>query len=733
MLGAVQRSVAAATMQASFLRTGDTDGPLVESRKQTMVESSNERLAQRQAHRLQTLNEISRVVSSTLDLQTLYDTIYSQISRVMDTSLFFIALRKSELDSVQIAYMRERGTLQTRQELPQAATVTTLVIDAGTPLLFQDDREYRQYARLQGLPEVFVGQTQSEALIFVPLNTGNQTIGAISVQSPVASAYTSDDVQTLSVIAAQAAVAIENARLYAQSQGAVRQMQALLHVAQMVSGSLHVQTVLDSILVGIRGVLPYDFAGILLPDRSGQNLELVAVRGPHDDLEQSDELRITNRTPISKGVTGAVFRAGEPLRIPDTRLFEDYISHGTESLLSEMAVPLKRGETVVGVLDVERKSAAAFTLNELDLLTLFASQAAIAIENARLFSNQQDRVFELQAIQNIVQRLTPLHDIPSIAQLINRELAGLIDYHSCRLFVLDTEENVLMPISLADFDPQGMQVELGEGITGWIAQHGKPEVIPNLLNDPRASHIPGTVVREESMIGAPLMYEGKVQGVITLSKLGTNQFDENSLRLLLIIAAQTAIAFDRAQLYALLRSEAVTDELTGLYNRRYLLERFNEEKARASRNHYLLAALMIDIDKFKRVNDTYGHDAGDVVLKDLAALVRKVVRAEDVVSRYGGEEFCILLPEIPVSEAQDVAERLRLLVERHHLREDAGVRSITISIGMAIVSPDDRDVEVFSRADTAMYQVKHRGGNHVCVYDGTEFYWYGEEGSLLPR
>lgn len=695
-------------------------------------ENSAERLSRHQAHRLQTLNEISRVVSSTLDLQTLYDTIYSQISRVMDTSLFFIALRKSERDPVQIPYMRDHGKLELNQELPVGATVTTLVIEAGKPLLFYKDSEYQQYARANGLPEIFVGETESEALIFVPLNTGSRTIGALSVQSPRANAYTEDDVQTLSVIAAQAAVAIENARLYAQSQGTVLQMQALLRVAQMVSGSLHVQTVLDSILVGIRDVLPYDFAAILLPDRSATSLDLVAVRGSGEALDDVDELRATMQVPVGKGITGTVYREGTPLHVPDTRLFDGYLPHGKHDSLSEMAVPLKRGNTVVGVLDVERKEANAFSFNELDLLTLFASQAAIAIENARLFSNQQDRVFELQAIQNIVQRLTPLHDIPSIAQLINRELAGLIDYHSCRLFVLDPVDNVLAPISLADFDPEGMRVELGQGITGWIAQHGRPEVIPNMLNDPRSSYIPGTIVREESMIGAPLMYEGKVQGVITLSKLGTNQFDENSLRLLQIIAAQAAIAFERAQLYDELRAEAVTDELTQLYNRRNLLNRFHEERARAARNHHTLVALMLDIDKFKRVNDTYGHDAGDAVLRDLASLVRKVVRAEDVVARYGGEEFCILLPEIPVSEAKQVAERLRLLVERHRLPPTAGVDRITVSVGMAIVSTDDREVEVFTRADMAMYQVKHRGGNRVCVYDGSAFYWYGEEESLVP-
>ncbi len=674
---------------------------------------------------MNTLNDISRVVSSDLDLRTLFDTIYTQVGRVMDTSVFFVALRNEQRGVIELPYVRENDQLLVDQKVAMDASVTGFVVAAGQPLLFRTDHEYKEYVRANNLPELFLGDTPGEATIFVPLHTANRVLGVLSVQSPNKNAYTEKDVSTLSIIAAQAAVAIENARLYEESQESVKQMQTLLRVAQMVSASLHVQTVLDSILVGIRDVLPYHFASILSPDRSRQSLRLVAARGSGVQGEVIQELLKTADVSTREGTIGRVFTTGDPLYIPDTRLIPQRSLLSKQGSLSEIAVPLKHGDVVVGVLQVERQEEKAFSTRELDLLTLFASQAAIAIENARLFSSQQDRVYELQTIQNIVQRLTPLDDIHDIAQLINRELAGLIDYHSCRLFVFDPAQNALLPVSLAEFDPKDLRVELGQGITGWIAQHGQAQIIDNLLEDPRAAYIRGTEVREESMIGAPLIYEGRVQGVITLSKLGANQFDENSLRLLQIVAAQTALAFDRARLYEELRVEAVTDELTQVYNRRYLMERFREEKSRAIRNTYTLAVLMIDIDKFKRVNDTFGHDAGDAVLRDLAGLVRKVVRAGDIVARYGGEEFCVLLPEIPLAEAELVAERLRLLIEKHALPKEAGVARITVSVGLAVLSGDDQDVEVFSRADIAMYQVKDRGGNRVCVCDGDEYYLFG--------
>lgn len=666
---------------------------------------------------MQTLNEISRVVSATLDLRALYDTIYDQIGRVMDTSQFLIALHRGGSSTIEVPYLQEEGKLILNQSFPYGGNTTSVIIDSGRSLLFHDTEDYKRFENANNLTEVIVGDASSESGIFVPLNTGSRTIGALSVQTLRPNAYTEDDVSTLSVIAAQAAVAIENARLYTESQEAVRQTEVLLDVARTINGSLDLESVLDSILTCIKEVIPYFMAAVLLPDTSAENLVIVGSAG-----HQAEARRRTIKVPLGKGITGKAFKTGHPLNVTDVRNFPGFIGSVPE-IRSEMVVPFKRGDTVIGVIDVERTDVDAFDADDLNTLLLFASQAAIAIENARLYSDQRDRVFELQTIQSIVQKLTLLHDVPSIALLIEEELKLLIDYHACRLFLLDPEQQILRLV-LLDPDLLDVTLKLGEGITGWIAVHNESVLIPNVLEDNRGWHIPGTPIREESMIAAPLQYEGKVRGVISLSKLGTHQFDENSLRLLEIIAAQTAIALDRARLYDELRTQAITDELTNLYNRRYLLERFKEERSRAVRNKHTLAAMMVDIDKFKVVNDTYGHDAGDVVLQDLATVIRAVVRAEDVVSRYGGEEFCVLLPEIPLDQVEQVAERLRSVIERRRLPEKAGATKITASVGISLLSPEDEETEIFSRSDQAMYEVKRVGGNRVCVCDARGFHFY---------
>ena len=313
-------------------------------------------IVQRQTDRLQTLNEIGRVMSSTLDLHTLYETIYQQIGRVMDASQFFLALLREDEGGIAVPYLREEGTLLLDQVMPGGPSMTGTIIATGIPILFHTTAEYEERLRAVGLAASIVGEKDSESGIFVPLHTGSRTIGALTVQSPRAYAYTEDDMRMLSVLASQAAVAIENAGLYAASENNVRQMQALLKVARTISASLDLSTVLDSILTSMREVLPFYFAAILLPDHTSGHLDVKGTVGPF-----SEERRIGTKIPFGRGVTGRVFQTGEALLLNDVSTFDDYIDHEIKEICSEMAVPLKRGDSVIGVVDVERIESSGFT------------------------------------------------------------------------------------------------------------------------------------------------------------------------------------------------------------------------------------------------------------------------------------------------------------------------------------------------------------------------------------
>lgn len=208
---------------------------------------------------------------------------------------------------------------------------------------------------------------------------------------------------------------------------------------------------------------------------------------------------------------------------------------------------------------------------------------------------------------------------------------------------------------------------------------------------------------------APLWREQKPIGVLVADEL-----PETQLKTLSIVAHQLSLQLCRISLYEQVESLAVTDALTSVSVRRYFIERAEEEVLRSKRHGLSATLLMIDLDFFKQKNDTYGHLVGDVVLKDVAQLLARNLREIDLIGRYGGEEFILLLIETPIDQAIPIAQRLRQLVEVHPIRAYDELLSQTISVGMAGLPEDAQTLEqLIERADQALYAAKRSGRNQV--------------------
>lgn len=180
------------------------------------------------------------------------------------------------------------------------------------------------------------------------------------------------------------------------------------------------------------------------------------------------------------------------------------------------------------------------------------------------------------------------------------------------------------------------------------------------------------------------------------------------------IAEQYALSLANLRLREQLKVEAIRDPLTDLYNRRYMEVSLTREWARAERHGHAVAIIMLDIDHFKQFNDTYGHSAGDVVLKELAALLKRHVRTEDIACRYGGEEFLLILPEVRLEVAKYRSEELRVLAHELGITYQGQLLSITISLGLAVFPQHGHDLtEVIQKADKALYQAKNQGRDRV--------------------
>ena len=212
---------------------------------------------------------------------------------------------------------------------------------------------------------------------------------------------------------------------------------------------------------------------------------------------------------------------------------------------------------------------------------------------------------------------------------------------------------------------------------------------------------------DRSFIALPLLSEKIPIGILTIVGAEEEQTESFS-----ILAEQLSLELKKINLYERVQELAITDGLTGIYVRRHFLERLNEELTRCKKRGFELSLLMIDLDHFKQCNDTHGHLVGDIALKEIAKIMREYVRQVDLVGRYGGEEFVIALPDTDKKSAMNVAERIRMSVEKHKFRAYDETIEMTISIGVANFPENGQDmVTLIDRADQALYKAKAEGRN----------------------
>jgi diguanylate cyclase (GGDEF)-like protein len=221
-----------------------------------------------------------------------------------------------------------------------------------------------------------------------------------------------------------------------------------------------------------------------------------------------------------------------------------------------------------------------------------------------------------------------------------------------------------------------------------------------------------------SMIAAPLVVSDQVLGALAIFNFDEeNCYSQDDFILFKSIAAQVSIAFETAHLIAELEQLALTDSLTGLYNRRHFFNLSSREFERAMRHETSLAAVMIDLDHFKRVNDTHGHAAGDQVLRAIARLCMERLRRIDIIGRYGGEEFAVVMPDTDLNDAIQAAARLGEMIAAEKIMLPQGELRVTASLGVALFERDMPNLEtLLDHADQAMYAAKKAGRNRVEVY-----------------
>ncbi len=386
------------------------------------------------------------------------------------------------------------------------------------------------------------------------------------------------------------------------------------------------------------------------------------------------------------------------INIKDFWDINKYISTRKNTIL----FPLMKGGIPYGLIElvINLTISDILTIDFFKALIIAAYQVSLKIQNKVLADKMQANIDFYDAMKNIAKIIETQYDLNYIIPLIGELIDKFISDHLIYIFLNQQGKfNLVWPSACRDTKIMEMVSNVGEDTQYVLADDNKIGLFPIIAAD---SSILGCIVAHSHV-----------------DKLNQREIDYIDQ-----LTKQSSITIQRANMYAEVLQHATLDALTGLNNRRQFEVRLKQEVASAKRQQKPLCAIMLDIDFFKRVNDNYGHAVGDEVLKNVAEIIKESLRESDIPSRYGGEEFAILLPYTKLEEAGSVAQRLRSNVEAKHVDltsvKDAKISEIqvTISVGVYEYKDGDEPQQLYTKADKALYYAKEHGRNKVIINRG---------------
>jgi diguanylate cyclase (GGDEF)-like protein len=479
----------------------------------------------------------------------------------------------------------------------------------------------------------------------------------------------------------------------------------LFDASQAVLSKFDLDELLPQILIIARDYFRLHHVAIFLLDKENHELYVHSHLGARE--QQRDK-----RIPVGTGVTGAAAQQKRPINTPDVSKDDRYVAW-VENTRSELAIPLIVGQELVGVLDCQSDRLDYFDSETTDLLTLYAMQASMALQNAQLYDLERRRAKQLRAINTIAQQMTAVLDLGELLRKVCLLIKEAFQISHVSLLLKEEDDLVLRAHhgSLTPRVAEGNRFSLAKGLAGRALSETKTVIENNLKS---VSEYHDFYQETAARMCIPLVSFGQKLGVLALDSDRVGAFRSDETQPLESVADICATAIQNAHYVERVKQLAYLDGLTGIFNRRYFEMRIGEEIERASRFGGRMSVLIVDIDCFKLINDEFGHLLGDEVLRQVCSIFHLQLRKIDVVCRYGGEEFAILLSQTDASQALSVANKLLRAVASWQF---PGVpRPITISGGVATFPEfgETRD-ELVKAADAGLYVAKQSGRNRVAL------------------
>ncbi|BCG58944.1 sensor domain-containing diguanylate cyclase [Paenibacillus sp. URB8-2] len=383
-------------------------------------------------------------------------------------------------------------------------------------------------------------------------------------------------------------------------------------------------------------------------------------------------------------------------------------SYSEADKLVEIGLPLGGKQGVYGVFHLVMRNPAHPEV-DMPFLSMVASTAGTAFENAKLYERSNQIIRELRMTNELTRRLNQSLRLSETFEAAFEELIKMFETDYCCILHYNEERGGLEAVACNYPGLINEIIEIDRGIGGKVYASGETVIISEYAEQSGAKSKLMDFTESQSLIATPLSVGGEVRGAIMLAHREPHYFSYDNFRLLQAMAGHIGLAVGNALLHAEVHRLANRDSLTGLYARHYLDQSIKEKQS----GDICGTLVVVDIDHFKSVNDTYGHQKGDLILKQVSDILRLSIRQGDLAARWGGEELAVYLPQLGAEQAYSVAERIRERVQQET------EPPVTVSCGIAEWNSTDEDKasvdSLFYRADMALYEAKNKGRNKIMI------------------
>jgi diguanylate cyclase (GGDEF)-like protein/putative nucleotidyltransferase with HDIG domain len=593
--------------------------------------------------------------------------------------------------------------------------LVTLVSNLGGLMGFRDLRDEDLMAlekkdeRIRRFRQLALEQ-QLRSMVAISLQAKEQAFGVLLLGSPDARRFTPAELRLLLALGHQIGMAVENSLLIQQTSRRSEELHVLNEIGRALSSTLNKEDLLRKIWEELRRLFDVENFYIASLDPVRDEMQF--------DLEVIDGVRLSRRArPAGNFLTEYVIRTRQPVLIRDNFL-QEVQRLNVDPIRNQgcfCCVPLVAYDRAIGAMAVFSDQDKAFDEGHLELLRVLASEASIAIENARLFQEERTKARHLTLLNTISRHAIGTLNPDEMLAKMTEELEAGLTYDHIGIAVLDysTRELVVQAEAGKRRAALGLRVPLGTGLIGNVARTGN--MVTFRADHPSDAAVKPMLADTATAVGLPIFFAEQLHGVLYVESSENVDFTEEEVLLLGTLADLIAGALHNALTFQKAQEQAITDGLTGVKTHRFFMEALSAEWKRSTRAGRAFALVLMDLDRFKFVNDFYGHLEGDLVLQRVGHILETNCRRSDVVARYGGDEFVILMPETSMEQARQLASKLRGWVCADNLLRE---KNVSASFGIACYplhgsSPQ----ELIQVADASMYLSKHQGGNAVSTAD----------------